>query len=247
MWLPSPAVLSHTVVMENIANTVVSDIVITEQENGQKVTVDQFTANVEAEAEERVEVLQEQFGDAVNGLAGRVMTETKSYTESKKAILDGSAFVGDAAAIGAAAYTNMGDRSVTYDVNAMDYALQDEGYWKRVHEHERIHQEDQAGAYNLQSITYVDESGNVVTTDTGALVEWQPSSKANITSDLTPEYQQHVKDGEELAKIVGKDRIEQALGDGDMQGMRREIVEEQLPALMEAVGITDESKAENQQ
>ncbi|MEK7590746.1 MAG: hypothetical protein AAB489_00875 [Patescibacteria group bacterium] len=226
---------------QELAHTIVEDVVTTEQENGQEVTVDQFTTNVEVEVEERVEVFQEQFGDAVNGLAGQVMTDTKSYAESKKAILDGSAFVGDAAAIGAAAYTNMGDRSVTYDVNAMDYALQDEGYWKRVHEHERIHQEDQAGAYNLQSITYVDTSGNVVTTKVGALVEWQPSSQANIPSDLTTEYQQHVKDGGELAAVVGESRIEQALKDGDMQGMQREIVEEQLPEFMEVAGITNES------
>src|SRR3989338_5136343 len=106
---------------KELAHTIVEDVVTTEQENGQEVTVDQFTANVEAEARERTEMLQEQFGNAVTGLAGQVMTETKSYTESKKAILDGSAFVGDAAAVGAAAYTNMGDRSVTYDVNAMDY------------------------------------------------------------------------------------------------------------------------------
>ena len=116
--------------MQNeLADTIVQDIVAEEQQNSQEVTVDQFTGNVEAKAEERVEELREVFGSQIDVVAGQVIDNAKSYGESRREVLDGSAYVGDASAIGAAAYTNMVDRSVTYDTSALDYNLQDEGYW----------------------------------------------------------------------------------------------------------------------
>ncbi|MBI3332111.1 hypothetical protein HYZ99_04095 [Candidatus Peregrinibacteria bacterium] len=216
--------------MTEVADTVVEDIV-NDQKEGQ--TVDQFTHNVEEQARERTEALREQFGDAVDGVAGDIMDSATSYSDSKREILDINATVGDAHAIGAAAYTNMSDRTVTYDTSAMAYDLKDPGYWERVKEHERIHQEEQAGSYNTQTVTYIDQGGEIVTTDVGAFIEWQPSSRANKTSDLTAEYQQHMADGERLAAVIGSDRIEQALADGDMQGMQREIIEKQLPEMLE--------------
>ena len=234
---PSGVLSDHTVHMENISDTIVEGIVAEEQQNGQEVTVDQFTNNVEAKAEEHVEQMQEIFGSQINVVAGQVIDNAKSYGESRREVLDGSAFVGDAHAIDAAAYTNMADRSVTYDTSSMDYELQDEGYWERVNEHERIHQEEQAGAYNATTVVYVDASGTFVETKVGALVEWQPSSQANIPSDLTPEYKQHVKDGERLAAVVGSSRIEQALKDGDIVSLERDAVRKQLPEILKAAGV----------
>jgi len=219
-----------------LSHTIVQDIVSAEQKKGQEVTVDQFTENVEAAAEERVEVLQEVFGTQIDVIAGQVIDNAQSYGEGRREVLDGSAFVGDAHAIDAAAYTNMGDRSVTYDTSSMDYELQDEGYWERVKKHEEIHQTKQAGEYNAQTVVYVDQSGVLQETEVGALVEWQPSSQANIDSDLTPEYKQHVDDGEELAEVVGESNIEKALASGDMQNLQQEVVKEQLPQILEALG-----------
>ena len=98
-----------------LADSIAQDIVTAEQQNGQEVTVDQFTANVEARAEAQIAELQELFGSQIDVVAGQVLDNVKSYGASRTEVLDGSAYVGDAHAIGAAAYTNMADRSVTYD------------------------------------------------------------------------------------------------------------------------------------
>ena|SRR3989344_5457038 len=223
--------------MQNeLADTIVQDIVAEEQQNSQEVTVDQFTGNVEAKAEERVEELREVFGSQIDVVAGQVIDNAKSYGESRREVLDGSAYVGDASAIGAAAYTNMADRSVTYDTSALDYELKDKGYWERVNKHEEIHQTKQAGAYNAESVVYVDQAGVFQETEVGELVEWQPSSQANIPSDLTDEYKSHVEAGERLAGVVDKARIEQALADGDMVSLQQEIIRKQLPQILEATG-----------
>lgn len=220
-----------------LADSIAQDIVTAEQQNGQEVTVDQFTANVEARAEAQIAELQELFGSQIDVVAGQVLDNVKSYGASRTEVLDGSAYVGDAHAIGAAAYTNMADRSVTYDTSALDYQLKDEGYWKRVNEHERIHQEEQAGEYNLQSVIYVDQSGVLQETEAGELVEWQPSSQANIPSDLTAEYKGHVEAGEELADVVGDDQIKKALKSGDMEGLQEEILDDQKVEIAKAIGV----------
>jgi len=234
---PTRVLSDHTEHMENISDTIVQDIVAEEQQNGQEVTVDQFTNNVEAKAEERVEEMKELFGSQIDVVAGQVIDNAKSYGESRREVLDGSAFVGDAHAIGAAAYTNMADRTVTYDTSAMDYGSQHDAYWGRVEKHEAIHQKDQAGVYNATTVAYVDQSGVFVETKVDALVEWQPSSKANIPSDLTPEYNQHVEDGDAVAEVAGKDAVEEALKTGDMVGLQQEIIRKQLPAILKAAGV----------
>lgn len=224
---------ANTVVMTEAADSIVQDIVKKKQNETGGQSVDQFTKDVQEEAAAVADELQVTYGDAVKNIAGAVMDSARSYAESRRDVLDPHANVGDAHAIGAAAYTNMSNGSVTYDTSAMDFTLEDPGYWERVKEHEKIHQKEQAGVYNEESITYIDATGTVVRTEVQALIEWQPSSRANITSDLTPEYQQHVKDGDQLAQVTGEDRIEQALKDGDMQAMQKEILEEQLPKIME--------------
>lgn len=217
--------------MEQLADTIVQDIVTAEQKEGEQ-TVDQFTQHVEDKASAVADELQVTYGDAVKNIAGQVMDSAKSYATSRQEILDPNAAVGDAHAIGAAAYTDMSNRLVTYDTSAMDFTLPDPEYWQRVKEHEKIHQTKQAGAYNAQEITFMTETGETETVKTEAIVEWQ-ASQANETSDLTSDYRQHLKDGESLVAIIGKDRVEQALVDGNMQKMQHDIFEEQLPEIID--------------
>ena len=66
--------------MQNeLADTIVQDIVAEEQQNSQEVTVDQFTGNVEAKAEERVEELREVFGSQIDVVAGQGIENAQWY------------------------------------------------------------------------------------------------------------------------------------------------------------------------
>lgn len=221
----------------SLADTIVTEAVVQEQEEGQGQTVAEFGESVQWRVTTYTEGLREEFGDAVEDVAGEAMKKSVSYAEARQELLDPQAKVGDTEKIGAAAYNDKMDNSVTYSVTTMDYNLQDPDYWKRVAKHEQIHQEDQAANFNRDHITYVDGTDDVQTVEVrSTIVEWQPSSQANKPEDLTTEYQEHVDKGEQLAKSIGpdgKELMEDALKTGDMQGLQVKIIERQREQILE--------------
>lgn len=219
--------------METLSTTVVREAVTKElQQEGQ--TVDQIGTNVEKAAQEFLEEISQKFGINVKELAGPVMAEARGYHEERNRMYDPNAKISDLRSKGAAGVTEMRSKTVTMDAQAMEFEVKDQGYWERVGDHERIHQEDQAASYNAAEVAFIGDDGNMQTTEVEALIEWHPSSEANNPEDLTPEYQGFVQEGEKLGRVVGANRIKEALKSGDMQALQKDILEKQRERIASA-------------
>ena len=224
--------------METMAKDIVGKAVEETQKNERGKTVDQFGKSVEEGVKEKTEELQFEFGDGIKQVAAEAMAVARGYHEERNTLLDPNATVENIAEEeGAAGMNKKGaGNTVAMDKAAMDFDLgAKKEYWERVGEHERIHQEDQAGQYNADKVAYVDASGEIEEVEVGTLVEWHPSSEANKPEDLVPEYVQHVEDGEALAGSIngGENLIKEALKTGDMQALQETIIEEQREKMVE--------------
>lgn len=200
-------------------------------------TVADFTEDVQKQAKAHVEKWRKVAGeDVVRVIEPQVMQASEGFKEAKEGILDPHAKVSKKAdQLGAAGFSDKSDNSVTYAPKAMDKNLKDPGYWSRVRRHEQIHQQEQAAHMNREKVAYVDDAGDIAIADVDALVEWHPSSEANISSDLPPSYHGHVKEGDALAAKIGADRIKEALGSGDMAALQQDIVKRQREEMLAAL------------
>lgn len=198
-----------------------------------------FVDGVEKRVEEKIDTLRGVYGDQVEGLAGKAMSEVRSYRETQLALFDPNFNVKHTEQKGAAAWNEKGgDNSIAMGHGAME-RVKDEGYWRRVAKHETVHQQEQAVEYNRGSISYPgDENLEVNPT----LVEWHAITKANQPdSDLTPDYQNHKRRGDALVSFLGgSDRLIAALKTGDMQALQ-DYIEEKLAAQRKP--LTEEADA----
>lgn len=211
--------------MNNLEETLVTDIADEARERGG--TVSDVTSRVQEEAKKTADDLRRKFGEGMDEIAGKIIAESKSYADSKKALLDPKGKVDDAASDGAAAYVTLADKSVTYDDAALAHDLSDqqEAYWEGVVAHEKVHQTEQAPSFNASSIEY--QGGSVPVHP--ALVEWQAIAQAGQKmNDLTPDYVRHYQAGQKLAAYIGKSALTEALKSGDMQALQRKVLEKEL-------------------
>ncbi len=203
---------------------------VEEKGHGQKVG--EFLDGLDAHVEQVLLQLKEEIGDQAEELMGDQLKQVKSYTQSRREVLDPEARIdtGAASEKGAAAYVNMGSKEMSVDGSALAVDA-DEAYWERVTEHEQTHQK-QAATFNQSGIAL--NEGEVVDPDT--LAEWD-ATQANEQSDLTSEYRQHQKDGNEVVRAIGsggREKLMVALRSGDLQSIQKDINakrEEEVEAL----------------
>ena len=131
----------------------------------------------------------------------------------------------------------MDDRVATFDFDAMrERRPERKKYWNGVIAHEREHQHEQSARFNLGEITFGEESIPVVPD----LVEWQAIREAQQPqpdSDLTPEYQEFARRGDQLVAFLGsKEPLLKALKSGDMLALQEEIVRREMEAVYKRLG-----------
>ena len=213
--------------MVSIAENIVERSVEEEQEElSGELSVHAFAEHVREHAREHVEAQCEQCGDDIHTLIGETMAQAQGYQRRLTSLIGSENFVGHTEEQDAAGLTHMESRRVVLSTQAADFAPENRGYWQRVREHEHIHKWKQAGHYNLDRIRYANRN-RLETVTVHALAEWQPSTQANQSGDLTAEYKWFVDQGNALADAIGGDGdalIEDALRTGDMQSLQAEII-----------------------
>lgn len=212
-----------TLSREELSGAIVDRGIEEELKESPESTVGEFTEGVEERVEETVEGLREEFGGAVDVIAGEVLAEAKGYAETQREIFDPAFKVKDTEKEGAAAWNEKGgDNSIAVGHEGMK-RTKNEAYWVRVVDHEEVHQQEQVAEFNLGSISYPDDPEPLQVNPT--LVEWHAITEADQPmSDLSPDYQEHKRRGDALVKYLGSpEPLLKALKTGDMRALQDAI------------------------
>lgn len=210
----------------DIGDEVVAGIVADKQEKLGNETVGEFADDVEAQAEEKIEVIREHAGDAVADTVGpEIMEAAEGYSEAKNNVLDPNAKVGNGEPLKASAWVDMNNREMYFDKAAMKPGMSsaENGYWDRTKEHEWKHQREQATKYNAKTLYVPNEAGNKMEkVDVNTTLVEGHATQVNIATDLTPDYQRHQQDYRRIGAKVGKQNLDRALQSGNIQALNRE-------------------------
>ncbi len=206
-----------------------------------KQRIGEFTDGVEDRVDEE---LEDQKTQNIDVIASETHALVKEYVSTTTSTLGREHKVGDTASKGAAAWNDKGNgNEVVFDFEAVG-ADQETPYWERIRDHEEAHQLEQATLFDMKEISFKDEQIKV----NPNLVEWGAITAANQpSSDLTPEYQAHKAQGDELAEFLGSpEPILKALKTGKMSELQAEIDRKMMEELYGKMGLstTDNRKAE---
>lgn len=206
-----------------------------------KQNIGKFTEGVEARAEEELESQPERNIDAI---ASETHALVKEYVSETETTLGDEHMVGDTASKGAAAWNDKGNgNEVVFDFGAVSQESE-KPYWERVRDHEEHHQREQAESFDMDAITFRDET-IAVNPD---LVEWGAITRAGQQDgELTPDYRAHKAKGDELAEFLGSpEPIFKALKTGKMSALQAAIDRKVVEELYRKIGLAKkaEGKAE---
>ncbi|MDA1293019.1 MAG: hypothetical protein O3A81_04540 [bacterium] len=205
------------------------------------VTSTEFQNQVEERVLQTTSTLQEHFGDAADKLVGDVTITMTTWKGSMDQLV-GPDSVGDTEEQGAAAYVERESKKKVMSKQATDLHVEDTAYWTSVGEHEDVHQDLQATDYTDQTVTFMDDGGEMQeVTVVGDLTEWQAITVPNQPdSYLVPEYIEHKANGEAVAGIVGEGAVTSTLASGDVESLQRAIIAMQHDQMVKLVLDGDE-------
>lgn len=198
--------------MEMMESEVIVDGFIEQEVEVGPRSVDDIRQSVLARAEET----QRQMHDLL-GFQTDIVEQAQEW--SKNLSYDGSTVIDAIAETDSAAgMHNLQTRVTTLDIGAIEME-RDEGYWNRVKAHEDVHN-TQNVAVTRGSVMY--QGKDVLL----ALVEWHAITESGQPdSDLTPDYQEHRRIGNEVASIVGSSFLVECLQSGDLLRLQDKINE----------------------
>lgn len=205
--------------MEHLADTLIEEGIEAETAEGRQ-TVSDFVRGVEERVHERVEVLEDTFGESARELVGGVMQQVRGYREEKLALLDPNYEVGDTHSEGAAAWYEPGTGRTVFDHTTMEQGI-DSGYWKRTRRHEEVHH-DQAHTFNQGAFEFRGNLYPVIPVLTeGQATQHQPES------DLVASYRFYQGIYQQLMGYVGSGVVNTAVETGDVQTLQERILEKE--------------------
>lgn len=209
--------------MERLIEHILDDSIETQQTEGGRKTVDAFTRGVEHRVQERAEKLRGHFGQRVDTLLGAAIQEVQSYRQTKLQLLNSHDQVADTKKEGAAAWYEPGSGETVFDESTMERNV-DHKYWSGVRRHEEVHKNKQANRFNRGTVEFKGEAIAVHP----VLIEWHAIRASGQSSkDLSSEYIEHARRGDEFAAYVGRDAVMSALKSGDIAALQEKIFEKE--------------------
>lgn len=189
----------------------------------------EFILEVRETVESRIGHLRNAKQLHVREVLSDVDAERKAWEERLHSFVGGEN-VGDTERIGAAGVNvKGGDNRIVMSKKTTDLHVQNDGYWKRVFAHERVHQRDQATQFDRKELFFLNRSGAVEkATVIGDLTEHHAIRGAKQPDgDLVPSYVEHTKKGDRIEELVGKAAYERAMASGEMQELQDTIMNKQ--------------------
>ncbi len=217
---------AETEVDAEVATSILGGAIETQENQGIQ-TIQTFTSGVEREVKNITSTLEFEGQETQISFVTTLDHMTHEYVSDRRDTLGVDNMVGDTASEGAAAWYDLRKDQIVFDSVAMSSEI-DAEYWARVRKHEEIHEQLQAKEFKLSEIKY----NNITLSVNPVLVEWQ-ACKANIPSDLTPEYKGHVAAGDALVEFLGSEEpLVTALKTGDMQALQTHIDQLQIEQIL---------------